>query len=89
MPKFLCACGYAINLSEVPSDGEFSLVPEASIYEAGALADSGETTTEALFDVLDSKARTVYDCPQCGRLHVETAPRSHQFASFVKEAEEE
>lgn len=72
MPKYLCTCGYVLNLSQGWSECEFTLVSESAIETLGGKLDGGDkVSSEQMYEVLDEKAITVYRCPQCRRLHLE------------------
>ena len=87
MPKLLCKCGRVIDLSEVPAPSEFSLIPESSIEVAGNQAEQGPLDREQLFKLLDEAARSVVECPECRRLHVQEGPTARTYRSYAPETE--
>lgn len=84
MPKYSCACGYVMNLSQGWSDYELTLIPESTIEELGDRLDSKDKlSSDQLYEALDEKAITVYRCPKCRRLHLEEEP--NKFTTYVAE----
>lgn len=84
MPKYACTCGYVMNLSKGWSDYELALVPESIIGKIGDSLDSGaELSSEQLYEAIDEKAVTVYQCPNCRRLHLEE--ETNKFITYVVE----
>ena len=71
MPKFISQCGYVIDLSRIPGKHEHKLISEIEIENLVRLIENNGITPDHFFDFLDSKAITVYKCPNCGRLYLE------------------
>lgn len=71
MPKLRCKCEYIINLSNIPCEHEYMLVPDEVIAYIEMSIDNGKCDSDFFHDVLIEKAETVYRCPQCGRLLIE------------------
>ena len=82
MPKFRCACGYVINLSDGATGNELLLVREDDVDRIGFALSTTGLSEEGLYDVL-SEAITVYRCPNCSRLHLEG--KDGVFSSYVRE----
>lgn len=84
MPKYSCACGYVMNISQGWSDCELTLVAESVIDDLGKKLDSGSgLSSEQLYETLDEKAITVYRYPNCGRLHLEE--EQNKFTTYAAE----
>lgn len=85
MPKFGCVCGHVMILSTDWQDYELSLVPEAVIADISDELRSNTMLAAELFEErIAARARQVYLCAACGRLHLETAGK---FRSYVAEGE--
>ena len=84
MPKLACRCGYVMNLSNGTPDFELALVPENMIEYIGEnLENPGKIDIDKFFDLIDEVKTTVYKCPSCGRLHVDSGKGI--FISFAPE----
>lgn len=84
MPKYSCACGFVMNLSQGWSGYELTLIPESTIEALGDRLDSEDKlSSDQLYEALDEKAITVYRCPKCRRLHLEEEP--NKFTTYVAE----
>jgi hypothetical protein len=68
---------------------DLRLLPEEAIAKIADLIDEGtinpEPENDTYYDTINSYNRDVMECPNCGRLHVETAPRTGKFKSFIRE----
>lgn len=86
MSKFICKCGYVINLSQGWSEYELALLPEQRIEKIGDLLSGGNAITdERFYDLIDEVKVVVYRCPNCRRLHLESNDKKNQFTSYVQE----
>lgn len=84
MSKFACQCGYVINLSQGWNDAELLLIPQKDVERLGDGVNSGSVkSADAAYDILDASGKTVYDCPNCRRLHVEVG--KNIFVTYVQE----
>jgi hypothetical protein len=86
MPKYLCKCGTVLDAIQSPAPFEYALIPERSIEEAGTFVECAKPSREGLFSILDKEARTIYQCPKCGRLHVQKLIGSPEFDVFCRES---
>ena len=86
MSKFACQCGYVINLSQGWNDAELLLVPQKDVGRLGDGIDDGSVkSAEAAYEILDASSKTVYDCPNCHRIHIEVAKNT--FVTYVQESD--
>lgn len=53
--------------------------------DAMEAVNEGKMDGERLFDDFSARCRDVCPCPQCGRIYMETEPRSAMFDVYVKE----
>ncbi len=84
MPKFSCTCGTVLNLSDVWPECELRLVPMARVGEIADRLDSGAGLSgEVFYDMIDEVSITVYRCPVCDRLHLETGKNA--FDTYLRE----
>jgi hypothetical protein len=84
MSKFACQCGHVINLSQGWNDAELMLIPQKDVERLGEGVESGSVkSAEAAYDILDSAGKTVYDCPNCHRLHIEVG--KNIFVTYIQE----
>lgn len=84
MPKYSCACGYVMNLSQGWSGYELTLVPESIIEGLGERLDGGDSlSSDQFYEALDENSITVYRCPKCKRIHLEEEP--NRFTTYVVE----
>lgn len=99
--SFLCRCGNRIATSQTPSLREGAFVTDRDFEDRltqglqGAFqlqAESHETRDERLhasvFDAYRDVARSVVFCDVCGRLHLQDAPGSANYSSYLPEREE-
>lgn len=85
MAKFGCRCGYVINLSQGWNDAELLLVPEKNIERLGnSIEDGSVTSAEVAYDIIDASSRTVYECPNCRRIHIEVG--KNVFTTYIQES---
>lgn len=61
MPKVLCKCGCAINLSDIPSSNQMLIISDIDYDKFQGLVDAEEVFTTM---------NIVAVCPNCDRLHV-------------------
>lgn len=88
MPKFTCTCGCVLNLSLGPQDYELTLIPDKNIEEIGdLLAKKQVLDDEVFFNMIDEGRNTVYRCPACRRIHVESRTQKNHFETYVLEAQ--
>lgn len=86
MPKFACKCGNVLNLSGVWPECEWRLVPMARVGEIADRLDVGQVSSgDGIYDLVDEVSVTVYRCPVCCRLYLETG--RNMFQTYAKEAE--
>ncbi|MBC3437231.1 hypothetical protein HU735_17585 [Pseudomonas sp. BW16M2] len=83
MPKFLCRCGYVMNLSQGWSDHEMTLMPESVIERVAERLEVGPMSSEQFYEAIEVTAMTVYRCPQCKRLYLEEGKNS--FTAYAVE----
>ena len=65
MSKLLCLCGYTINLTRVPCEHEYLLLPDADSVDIWDMPSKEDALTE-----MHRRAKQVIKCPNCGRLAV-------------------
>ncbi len=87
MPKYRCRYGNVLDLVECPAPCEYLLVSEKQIEAAGEYVESDALDREGLFAILDKESRTVYECPNCGRLHIRKSLGAPHFEVFRREDE--
>lgn len=79
--SFYCTCGRGIDTVEWPSRHKASLIADvAKDNHTDYTVSGGGTLINGSVPM-----RHVYECPRCGRLHVEKKPRSNEYASFIPE----
>lgn len=84
MPKYTCACGYVMTLSQGWSDYELTLIPESVIEVVGGRIDSEDKlSSDQFYEAVNEASITVYRCPKCKRLHLEERP--NLFTIYVVE----
>lgn len=84
MPKFTCKCGNVLNLSGVWPECEWRLVPMARVGEIADRLDVGQVSSgDEIYDLVDEVSVTVYRCPVCCRLYLETGKNT--FETYAKE----
>lgn len=84
MAKFICDCGYVMNLSGGRHEAELALISERQIEQIADMLVSGQTLTdEKFFTLIDENRDTVYRCPSCNRLHVEDRHNRNHFQTYV------
>ena len=75
-----------MNLSDGYPEFELSLVPEHRIDDISVLLDSSEKIDgERFFELIDDVSITVYRCPSCDRLHVDSGKGI--FKSYIPEVD--
>ncbi|WP_229427239.1 hypothetical protein [Massilia atriviolacea] len=73
-----------MNLSQGRPDFELALIPEKRIEEiADFLASEVKMTDEQFFNMIDEVKHTVYRCPVCRRLHVESRINKNHFDTYA------
>lgn len=84
MPKFACRCGYVMSLSNGYAEFELSLVPDYRLEDIAVRLDNLEKIdADRFFELIDEVGTTVYKCPACTRLYVDSG--NGVFTSFVPE----
>ncbi len=77
MPKLMCPRGHVIDLSPVPTPGEFFYGDDEKLESLIALitsavlqhdASGGVVLEDAISDTFAGEMRHFYRCPQCGAL---------------------
>jgi|GEM_PF-3498675 len=85
MPKFACKCGNVLNLSDVWPECEWRLVPMTRVGEIADRLDTGKSPDgDELYNLIDEVSMTVYRCPVCERLYIETGKNT--FNTYSKES---
>lgn len=85
MPKFLCKCGFSINLSNGTTDYEFTVVPEKLIDLIGSKIENDNSfCAENFYDLTISDGITMYKCPSCKRIYLEENGENN-FTSYIPE----
>lgn len=85
MPKFLCKCGYEMNLSLGTTDYEFTVVPEKTIDNIGLkLENDAYFNAENFYDITINDGITMYRCPSCKRIYLEENGEN-SFTSYMPE----
>ena len=87
MEKYECKCGKMLELGEEPTSFEFSLVPEQAIEEVAGYLEEIKPQSEILFEIIDANSRLVYQCPACGRLHVQSGKGSVEFEVYSRDTD--
>lgn len=85
MSKFACRCGYVMNLSSGAPDFELALIPESRLEKiAEELDGPAHLGSEVFFELIDEVKTSVYRCPSCKRIHVDTG--NGLFQSYTRES---
>jgi hypothetical protein len=83
-----CKCGYVFQFDIETEDYEQCLLPLKFVEQMeDDLRDKG-LTGEEFADRFAMNRRNVHPCPECGRVYIETRPRSKSFECYVKEGSE-
>lgn len=88
--KFLCPCGYCFHDNTDNLRFKAHILPDQDMNEFADIIERGEQPhseqRELYFTLMDLLDRTIYQCPQCGRLFIENNnPRT--FAIFTPGAD--
>jgi len=84
MPKFLSKCGYEFNLSKIPNDNEYKLIPEFLVDHFAEMLDGSGLDTGYFYEKVDSLSATVLLCPKCKRIYVDNG--KGVFQSYLMES---
>jgi hypothetical protein len=85
MPYVGCRCGYVFDQTYSPLREEYSLIPEEALESAITMSVESNASAEQLLDQVDDSARNVLICPSCGRLYIESAKGTGNYATYVIE----
>lgn len=84
MSKFACRCGYVMNLSNGRPDFELALISEQRIEHIGEMLENpNQMDIKKFYELIDEVKTTVYKCPSCGRLHIDSG--GGVFTSYICE----
>lgn len=88
--KFLCPCGYCFHDNTDHLRFKAHILPDQDMEEFDSILQRGEQPhagqRELYYDLMELLERTIYQCPQCGRLFIENNnPRT--FAVFTPGAD--
>jgi hypothetical protein len=83
MPKLVCPCGHVHNLSSIPDDGWIT-IRDRDFHHSESLHEDHANVLEAMYAL----ARTMYECPNCGRLMWDVPGSNGQFKIYRPETTE-
>jgi len=89
MARLACRCGYIFHFNIETEGYEQCLFQLKFVEEVTEALEEGRLNSDEFSSDCAMNFRDVHPCPECGRVYIETEPRSGIFDIYIREMKRE